>query len=60
MLHEYGAGFSQKSIRDALNVPLRQAFALFAAVRARYGHKGFSYRDAALLKALAAVKGGER
>lgn len=58
-MHEYGAGFSPATIRDALSVPLRQAFALYAAVRARYGHKGFSYRDADLIRALSAAKDKE-
>lgn len=57
MLHEYGSGFSPRAIEEALAVPLRQAFALFAAVRARYGHKGFTYRDAELIRAIANAGG---
>lgn len=51
MLHEYGAGFSQRAIDEALSVPLAQVFALYAACRARYGClNGAGYHDRDMIR----------
>lgn len=58
MLHEYAGGFSRRAIADALDVPLQQCFALYAAAASRHGNKpaGPSYKDRALMRALSAAK----
>jgi hypothetical protein len=47
LMAEYSSGFSNQAIQDALEVPLAQAFALFATASARYGLKpdGPTYAD---------------
>ncbi len=48
-MHEYGW-----TIDHAMNVPLAQAFALYAAIDARYGNeaKGPTYADQELIAAI--------
>lgn len=52
LLHEYGW-----SIEYTMEIPLSQAYALYAAIDARYGNepKGPSYKDRELIKALLAA-----
>ncbi len=51
-MHEYGGGFSPRAVDEALETPLAQAFAMYAACRARYGCLGTGYQEKELLDAL--------
>ena len=62
MLHEYGGGVGERQIAEALALPLAIAFALYAAIGARYDMKptGPTYQDREVLAALAKTKGTKK